>query len=198
MKNRICKVVCFLTLISALLLPTGCKGSSPGEYTKFTRKEGPASFSFEYPSTFSKPTVDTANLNVWIRVSTSGVPPESERGYESIYMDVYFANSAPNSSAKLERDLIGYQELRGFRLLDRKSINVAGSSGELIVFSYNGFATLIPVVRPLDMSDIGTAYFAYFDHGGFIWKVRLIADEDGTKYAKVHFQHILKTFEFLT
>lgn len=206
MKTKIPVKVFLLTLIGIFLMsPIGCKSSnqSLSEFTRFTVSEGLASFSFEYSTTFLKPSVVTNyELGKISKTEVSTYTSPSSPGLELLIITIYSSVFFPHSSTMLERDLEGFQELNDFILLERSDIHVSGSQGELIAFTYSGYAYLmdnhlLTSIEPTDISDIGTSYDAYFDYGEFIWGVRLISDNEGAEFARAHILHVLETFEFL-
>jgi hypothetical protein len=169
-----------------MISPMGCNASNRSEYATFSVNEGPASFSFEYPSFFQKPLVTTTYPGVDIRVWT-GAPAL----FEILDIRIFSASdSYPDSSTMLEDDLKIHQKLSDFRLLERSAINVSGIPGELIAYSHTGGT---------ELTDNWTSFEAYFDHGEFIWKVSVDIgeDEDGAKDAKAHLEHVLETFKIL-
>jgi len=85
------------------------------------------------------------------------------------------------------------QGLPDFRLLERSTITIAGVKGERIAYSYSGF-----YFSSEHAPQTGTAYKAYFDSKGLIWKLSLIADEyAAAERAKSDFEHLLETFRIL-
>jgi hypothetical protein len=183
-----------LVVILLLSIVEGCKKLDESGYLRFDVKEGLASFSFEYPSFFIEPIIDRISEPTYTAVKSMGTPPD-EVGIEFLFLFVYRVSDLyPDSTAMLEEDLRRSQEiLSDFRLLERSPITVLGNRGELITISYGGFTVFNATRQP----ETGTAHIAYFDHGGFVWEVELIADENTKALAKTHLMHILDSFKIL-
>ena len=192
--KRIRLLAC-LTILASLSLSSsvGCKGADLNGYTRFTVKEGLALFSFEYPTFFLKPRLDRSHEPAYDHVGSLGASIPPEQGIEFLFIYIRSpSDSFPDSSTKLDSDLKEqFETLRDFRLLERSPIDVSGSRGELITFTYYGLTILLEQGGP----EIGTSYVAYFDHDGLIWEIIITADEDGAKDAKTHIEHILETFK---
>lgn len=184
------RLLLFLTI--SLSATTGCRRGETSEYKEFTVSEGPASFSFEYPAFFLKPTVERSSETGYPFVSSVGA--NDQPGIEFLFIDVFqSSNASPNSTAMLDRDLREHwTKLADFRLLERYPTSVSGYPGEVIAFAYSGL-TVVSELTPVN----GVSYKAYFDNSGFIWKVGVTADEPGGTPAETHFKHILETFRFL-
>lgn len=93
----------------------------------------------------------------------------------------------------LDYELSRVEELQDFELLERSPMTIAGTHGERIIFSYYGYHSSME-----SEAETGTAYKAYFDSEGLIWRVVMIADEYATaERAEAHFEHVLETFKIL-
>jgi len=168
-----------------------CKSDETTGYKEFVVNEGLAQFSFEYPAFFSDPYLDRSQEPQSTVVKTGDTAIEPGKGVESLYVFVFSpSDSFADAKARLESEHDSISGFPDFKLLDRSTTTVTGIQVELISYSYGLF--WVDVHKE---AGIGTAYEAYFDYQGFIWQIELIVDEYAVEQAKVHFDHVLETFE---
>ena len=163
-------------------------------YKELIVSEDMASFSFEYPAFYDEPYVSTPIETQSIEVDAGGLIQPRVSGAEFLFITVLpVSDSFPNAKTMLDYEFSLIEGLPDFQLLERSPVTIAGSQGEQVIYSYYGYHTTWE-----SPAETGTAYDAYFDSGGLIWIVELIADEyTAAERAKADFEHILETFQIL-
>jgi hypothetical protein len=207
-RNRKLLVVQVLTILMMVssAMTMSCIGDKTIKYKPFTVNEGLVHFTFEYPDFLRVPivssslepqsTLDPQSISVgtlgiiqpWWRVNG-----DVSNGF--VYLDITIStisDSFPNAKAMMDYSLSRSEELEEFKLLKHSPVTIAGTNGEIIVYSYFG-------LRSLGKSaETGTSYEAYFDLKGQIWKIWMIADEyTVAERAEADFDHVLQTLQIL-
>jgi len=196
MEKKSCLLVNLLIPIMIVSFATmmGCNSTDTTGFSKFTVTEGLSHFSFEYPAFYRTPYVDRALEPNSTEVKTGGVIQPGVRGIESLHIEIFqVSDSFPDAKAMLDSSLSRSEEHQDFELLERSPITIDGVEGEQIVYSYYGFHATME-----SEAETGTAYKAYFDCKGLIWRIVMLVDEYAqAERAEADFDHVIETFRFL-
>lgn len=156
-------------------------------------------FTFEYPQCF-----DLIDLNVLpdivydtrvteVRFTRQGtgelklLPVKS-----SIDVKVYKPGLYGDTDARaaIEKALSYYKDDENFKVLERKSISIAGLSTEYVSFS---------ISRLFRDSSLYThnrlVRLVTFDYRGFVWKIELVCFEEEIQETQAYFDHLIDTFK---
>jgi len=187
-------VLLTLILIASSVIMMSCSRNETTGFKEFVVSEGLASFSFEYPAFCYVPYVDRSREPHYTEVKTGGVIQPGVGGDEHLFIRILqTGNSFENAEAMLEDNLARAEEHQDFQLLERSSVNISGIQGEQIIYSYFGYHSTWE-----SEAETGTAYKAYFDYEGLIWRVVMLADEyAAAERARADFEHVLETFQVL-
>jgi hypothetical protein len=191
--------VLFVLLIESffvIFLVNGCNTNS--YYTRFDVREGNTHFSFEYPSRYEKPFLDTSagnnyssvsiqlknpvekNLNVLITISTSQV-----------------GETFPDSKYLLDYKLKLYESgvLLDYEPIERYPIIIMGIEGEAIFYSSSAPQIFVPY--PNRENVIYLTRKVLFSDNNIIWEISVDYDKDYPDTAESDFQHLLQTLKVL-
>jgi hypothetical protein len=194
-KNEICLKFGFTALAILLLLSffiIGCGG-----YRKFTVRSGVGGCSFEYPSSYARPSIDRFDDSTSVFASTysreKDPPPDA---FIAVTL-MKKSDSFPDYRALLEYELSIAQvgQASEFKLVNRSPIAVAGVQGEQIVYHYVRFQSTdlftvskrIPAIR----------HSAYFEKDSRLWDITVDSRADIAVQAIADFEHIMNSFKFL-
>lgn len=191
-----------LLLASLAVVLSGC-----GEYRQFASWYAdifPRHFTFEYPRSFYE--VDT----------TYGFPESNITGVRffrqgteelkllpvvsSISVIVEKPASWLDTDARdaIENELSDYENDENFKILERKSISVAGLSAEYVSFSISRLfrnsssPTHNRLVRFVAFDSKGSLL-----KQGLVWKIELVCFEEEIQETQAYFDHLLDTFRIL-
>lgn len=169
------------------------------DYKKLAIEEGIARLSFEYPSNWNIPLIETrhdyTNFIVyapWLKRDDDFIP--------STFWH-FFAQPAdeewPNAMTALEDDLSFWKAELDFKVMERSKIEIGGVEGEQVVFSYR-YRRVDPTTRRFtEESEPVIQRNIYFDRGGIVWNIREESNLEVAKVHNVYFEHMLETFKIL-
>lgn len=197
-RQRIISLLISSILISAVFL-TGCgtntaSPTDPG-YVKATAIKLGISFSFEYPISYEKQTLDAFE-------DTGGDPSVSllyrQPGSTNVKADKQIYVRAcepivnrPDAAAWTEVHINLLEENDPvFELIERSTIQVAGIDGNMVAYHSSVMGNLLSTVYTVCRE-------AYIDYKGYIWKITVIAIEELGDQTEPDFQHLIQSFEFL-
>ena len=180
-----------LAVSITIILFNNCARKGIEGYRQGTVYEGGASFSFEYPSFMLDLSVNESNELNSVRVASVGFLNSEGKGKGKEFL---FINGTPkNSTLSDYREMLDFHLVevqrthKDYLLLEQKSVLIDGNEGEIIVYSYTNSYTL----------DYNKGYTAFFNSGGFVWKIELVVDQVALDRSTVDFEHILDTFKIL-
>lgn len=190
-----------LTMILCTITVSGCYGlrslndpesETPG-YKLFTSKKigglvSGVRIRFEYPDTWSA-SLGEAMVYLWSQDSYVIVESDynSRKGMD-------YANAA-----ELTEDWLDWVSTEPeFQLLSRAKAQLGQAQGEEVMFSYlfHGSDPHVPLV-PIDSGTTAITRSVIADYKGRIYYIDLLVAADRYDQAKVDFERILETFEFL-
>lgn len=201
-------IYAILMLIALSFVTIGCNGkttvSGDGDYLMQVERNKFCNFSFEYNKSYDRAgphyVLDFKPPFMYItllapREFTEVVVPSGKDAVTtataeyvpgSIEITVVKAMESVNTSnsaqEKIEAVLEDWSKWKGYALIARYPLEVAGIEGEFVEYS------------------IGLEHkcAVYFDHNGLIWSVELNS-KDSSNYssAKADFDHVLQTFKIL-
>ncbi len=189
-KLRAITILLSLFLIVAVIL-SGCGGN----YLKANAVKRGISFSFEYPPTYTKLTPDAfedkgPDFSVSLLYSKPG-STESKADIQIYVMPLIPIASRPDAAAWTEEHIKILEENdANFQLFERSTIEVSGIDGYTIVY----FSTILG--NYLNSPNL-ICRDAYIDYREYIWKISVLAVEEADNQAKLDFQHLTESFEFL-
>ena len=190
-KTSLVLILLVIILMVFLSDTTGCCG-----YRKFTLRNAPTKCSFEYPSSFTRPSVNRDNYSTSITAERPVKKPPRNAFHVTVRkIDDYL----PDSRTLLEYDLLSAgknQNIGEFELKDRSSTTVDGVPGEQIAF-VNHFSSEYPDVMGKYKRIPILSYKAYFEKNGFLWDIAVVSDPILATQTKADFEHILQSFKFL-
>lgn len=201
-------------IMIAVLMTTGCSNSAHNcSYKEFAFHKDDVRFrlggvilehplfTFEYPQCFN-----LIDLNVLPDIVYDARVTEvrfTRQGtgelkllpvFSSIDVKVYKPGLYGDTDARtaIEKELSYYENDENFKVLERKSISVAGLSAE-----YVSFSTSMPYSNPSIPTHNRLVRLVAFDYAGFVWKIELACFEEEIQETQAYFDHLLDTFRIL-
>ncbi len=207
-----------------ILIGSGGCDTTNQTYRNFTVKNKMTSFSFEYPAHYRRngPSywIDEIKPDRELSPSTSisfqsrskPMPitvPDPSAGrlgtfsteYAPIDIEVFvfdakpYYNTPQNGKGRLEYLLSELaRSWANFQLLDRSQVIVSGISAEFAYYSVDAY---FPFPREGDLK-LEYVRAAYFDYGGYIWKIKAMAHGgEAIDQMKIDFDHLVETFKII-
>ena len=201
--NGVRKRTLFLLMLAILLfimlVPViGCTSGTNG-YKQLRVDKGIAHFYLEYPHEWKVRVVEIEQDYTEVEIDA----PSLVRDYARIRSTDWYLfittteDKWPNAKAALEDDLSFRKErFNNFKLLDRSSIELSGVTGEQVIYFYKT-AIQGPPDEPAGGLEPTIARDMYFDYGGLVWNIAVISNQEVADTHKIHFEHMLETFQFL-
>ena len=158
-------------------------------------RKSTTSYSFEYPVSYEDP---FGSLQEGFpEDSILLLRPYADKWYSDTAFSITVESSGglfPSAQAALDRLLYSYEHPiydNRFVLLERSSVEVSGSTGEIIVFSI----MMAPDYYLGPHPAVGREIF--FDRNGMIWDIALYSHETIAQQTESEFERILETFQIL-
>lgn len=170
-----------IALMVAVPTLTGCNTS---QYKTYTLKHGAVHFSFEYPSYYKKQS-EYLQSSELAPIGVRFVHRQPAAPSEDTVFGLNIAPPAPewrDAKAAVAR-IISLGDT--IQVTEQSPINIAGISGELVVYLDSRMPNT-PSVREV-----------FFVSDALLWNISIYSDESEADQAKVDFDHILQTFKIL-
>lgn len=190
--QRTITLLVFLVLIVGVIL--GACGTST-EYIKATAVKHGTSFSFEYPSTYTKLTPDAfEDIGDDYSVSLLYYEPGSTQAKADIQLYIIALTPIPGRSEasawQEEQIKILEQYDDKFKLYENTLAQVSGLDGYKIVY----FTTILGDYLH---SHRVKCWDVYINYKEYTWKISVLAVEESSDQAERDFQHLIESFQFL-
>ena len=178
------KLCVFLLLIA--LLATAVVSCTPpalpnaSQYETYSLKHYGDHFSFDYPAGYkivSSYLQSNPNATVSVRFAWHGTDPIFSVNIDSPAAET---KNTPAGAAAIAGGHTPSQEL------ERASIPIAGTTGELVAYTGADIQNYSSVTREV-----------FFDINGVLWSVNISSGTEKADQAKLDFEHIINTFKIL-
>jgi hypothetical protein len=196
MKKLNLNIFCLMVLAFIVFLLSGLIAC--GEYGRFVLRNDLAKCSFEYPSSYSRPTIYNSSQD---SISISSGLFSGAKDYSEVDSRISFyirksSSSFSNYKALLEFTLNNESKGPGeFKLLDRSVFTIADIEGEKIAYNYS----IIREDRKTEKQYLvpAIAYSGYFENKGILWEIDVDAIMEKSDLAKTAFVHVVSSFKFI-
>jgi hypothetical protein len=177
--------LCIFLLLMALLATAAVNCTPPSlpdtsQLKTYTLKHYGDHFSFEYPAGYkivSTYLQSNPNATVSVRFAWHGTDPTFSVNIDS---PVAETKNIPAGAAAIAGGHTPDQEL------ERASIPIAGTTGELVAYAGVDIQNYSSVTREV-----------FFDINGVLWNVNISSSTAKADQAKLDFEHIINTFKIL-
>lgn len=192
-RHKITYLLLFIVLLPTSMGSTGCARTS---YERVTINEGFALFSFEYPFSFEKSSIQAGTEGFSTADVFVGQRHDGSNRYELLLgVTVLKAGEGQKENAESWSNscLETYKEVESdFNLISRSSVEINAHNAEQVIISY----TMTPPY--IDEEPVATTErYVMFDHNGSIYWIMVIHDSGLVETANAYFEHMLDTFEIL-
>jgi hypothetical protein len=181
----------------ALFIPIISSCVADSYYSKFSVREGICKYSFEYPSHYGKPFLDTSAGDAQTTVSITVPYHEEEIINIILVISVYKKNEDQLSSANslVEYYLRLYESggVLDFSLIEKSQKSVIGRDGILIVYSHTNPLDAYPGKE--SVTDLTREVI--FENDGLMWSISVTYDQKTPDSAESDFQHVLETLKII-
>jgi hypothetical protein len=196
-QRRVTASVVILLIISVIFL-AGCTANAEPtttniNYLKATATKLGIIFTFEYPASYVKSTPDAfEDVGSDPALSLLYYDPETPNSKADIMIYIRPCEPLPNrtnASAWTEEHIkIMEKGDSEFEIIQQEAVQIAGIDGEMLAYYSSALG---------DLSDEDTVCWdAYIDYQGYIWKILVMAVEEGGYQIEPVFEHLIQSFEF--